>query len=411
MTTSPSGSDSAKGAKGRTSELGLLLILSALMAFTSLSIDIYLPAMPAMQRELHGNVELTLTSFLLGFAIAQLFWGPISDRIGRRRPLVVGVVLFVVGSAGCALSQTLGQIVFWRMFQAFGACTGPMLARTMVRDLYARTHAARMLSTLTVTMAVAPIAGPLIGGQIVRWGSWHGIFWLLAVLAAAMLLVLRRLPETLPGAMRATTPAHAALGDYRKLLGNAAFMRYVLCVTSYYVSLYAFLAASPRVYIEHFHVAPENYGWLFGLNIVGVTSISLVNRRLVGRFSLDTLLRAAAMIAAAAMLLCIVLSELHIGGLVGVVVPVFVFFSMNGIVAATATAAALDGVESRLAGSATALIGSLQYGSGIISSLLVAAFSDGTPRTLVVTMAVFALGAAVMAAWSASANRKGAARP
>ena len=375
----------------------LLLILSALMAFTSLSIDIYLPAMPMMERELHGNAELTITSFLAGFAVAQLLWGPISDRIGRRRPLLIGLSLFVIGSVGCALSQTMGQLVFWRVFQAVGACTGPMLARTMVRDLYSRTHAAHTLSTLTVIMAIAPIAGPLIGGQIVRWGSWHGIFWLLAALAVVMLLALRRLPETLPAERRATTPAHHAFGDYRTLLGSMAFMRYVLCVTLYYISIYAFVAGSPQVYIEYFHVPPEHYGWLFGLNILGVTGMSLVNRRLVSFFSLDTLLRAATLVAALSMLICIGLVEADIGGLWGIVVPMFVFFSMNGIIAASSTAAALDGVERRLAGSATALIGSLQYGSGIVSSLLLAALADGTPRVLVVTMGAFVLLSALIA--------------
>ena len=375
----------------------LLLILGALMAFTSLSIDIYLPAMPTMERELHGNAELTITSFLAGFAVAQLLWGPISDRIGRRRPLLIGVSLFVIGSVGCALSQSMEQMVFWRIFQAIGACTGPMLARTMVRDLYSRADAAHTLSTLTVIMAIAPIIGPLIGGQIVRWGSWHGIFWLLAALAVVMLLALRRLPETLPVERRATTPAHHAFGDYRALLGNMVFMRYVLCVTLYYTSLYAFVAGSPQVYIEYFHVPPEHYGWLFGLNILGVTGMSLVNRRLVSLFRLDQLLRSASVIAALAMLVCVALVEANIGGLWGIVVPVFVYFSMNGIIAASATAAALDGVERHLAGSATALIGSLQYGSGIVSSLLLAALADGTPRVLVVTMGAFVVAAAITA--------------
>ncbi|WP_051237014.1 multidrug effflux MFS transporter [Ottowia thiooxydans] len=380
-------------------ELRLLLILSALMAFTSLSTDIYLPAMPQMQRELHGNVELTITSFLIGFALAQLIWGPVSDRIGRRRPLIIGVALFVVGSIGCALSQTMDQIVFWRMFQAFGACTGPMLARAMVRDLYPRTQAAKTLSTLTVIMAIAPIIGPLLGGQIVRFGTWHGIFWLLAAIGVLMLLSLRYLPETLPLESRATTPALSAFADYRALLGNAVFMRYALCVTMFYVSAYAFITGSPRVYIEYFHVAPEHYGWLFGLNIIGLMAMSLINRKLVSRFSLDTLLRAAAAVAALGLLAGMGLAELHVGGLLGVVVPVFVFFSMNGVIAANATAAALDGVQPQLAGSAAALIGSLQYGSGIISSLLLAALSDDTPHTLIVVMTVFAVASAAAAFW------------
>lgn len=399
MTSASTPATEVPVSQGRVGELRLLLILGALMAFTSLSTDIYLPAMPQMARELRGNVELTITSFLVGFALAQLVWGPVSDRIGRRRPLAIGVSLFVVGSVGCALAQTMEQMVFWRMFQAFGACTGPMLARAMVRDLYPRTQAAQTLSTLTVIMAIAPIVGPLLGGQIVRFGSWHGIFWLLAAVGALMLLALRQLPETLPVARRATTPAFSAFADYRALLGNAVFMRYTWCVTLFYVSAYAFITGSPHVYIEFFGVAPQHYGWLFALNIVGLMAVSLANRKLVGRFSLDTLLRVATTVAAAAMLVCLGLAEAHIGGLAGIVVPVFVFFSMNGIIAASATAAALDGVPPQLAGSAAALIGALQYGSGIVSSLLLAALPNGTPRSLTAVMAVFAVACAAMAFW------------
>ena len=295
----------------------------------------------------------------------------------------------------------MGQMVFWRVFQAVGACTGPMLARTMVRDLYTRTQAARMLSTLTVIMAIAPIAGPLVGGQIMRWGSWHVIFWMLAFIAGGMLVALRQLPETLPLDRRATTPALGAFGDYRILLSNWVFMRYVLCVTLYYIGIYAFLAGSPRIYIDYFHVAPEHYGWLFGMNMVGMMGVSVINRRLVGRFGLDALLRTATAVAATSMLVCFLLVMWGVAGLPGIVVPIFVFFSMNGIIAATATAAALDGVPRHLAGAATALIGSLQYGSGIGPTLLLAMLDDGTPRSFITVMATFAIAAALMAAYLA----------
>ena len=133
-------------------------ILSALMAFTSLSTDIYLPAMPQMGRDLHGDAELTLTGFLIGFSFAQLFWGAISDKIGRKIPLIIGMILFVIGSIGCAISTSMYELLAWRVFQAFGACVGPMLSRAMIRDLYSRTEAGKMLSTLAIVMAIAPIA-------------------------------------------------------------------------------------------------------------------------------------------------------------------------------------------------------------------------------------------------------------
>ena len=376
--------------------LTLILILSGLMAFTSLSTDIYLPAMPTMAEDLHGNVELTITGFLIGFTIAQLIWGPISDHMGRRKPLFIGMVLFIIGSAGCALSTSITQIVFWRVFQALGACTGPMLARAMIRDLFARTRAAQMLSTLVLVMAIAPIAGPLIGGQIIRLSTWHSIFWLLVVIGALMFISLNWLPETLPEDKRVKASLAGAFRNYRSLLTNGRFMRYTLSLTFYYVGAYAFITGSPFVYISYYHVDPQHYGWLFALNIVGVMAMSVVNRRLVQCHALEQLLKYATMLAALAAVVLALLVKLESGGVVAIIITVFLFFSMNGIIAATSTAAALDAVPN-IAGSASALIGALQYGSGIISSLLLAAFSDGTPWTMAWIIALFTLLSAVLA--------------
>lgn len=373
-----------------------MVILGVLMAFTSLSTDIYLPAMPVMADELHGNAELTVTGFLVGFAIAQLVWGPVSDRIGRRMPLFIGMVLFVIGSIGCAMSQTMEQVVFWRVFQALGACTGPMLARAMIRDLYSRTEAAKMLSTLMVIMAVAPIIGPLLGGQLLKIGSWHSIFWLLAVIGALMFAMVFRLPETLPDTGRNSVSIWHAFANYRMLLANGPFMRYTLSLTFYYTAVYAFIVASPFVYINYFGIDAQHYGLLFGLNILGVMGLSMINRYLVMRFSLDALLRTATGVAALAALLPAVAVKADMGGIVGIVVPVFVAFTMNGVIAASATAAALDSVP-KMVGSASALIGALQYGSGIVSSIMLAVFSDGTPWPMAWMMALFMVLGAVMA--------------
>lgn len=376
--------------------LSFILILSGLMAFTSLSTDIYLPAMPTMATDLHGNVELTITGFLVGFTIAQLIWGPISDHLGRRKPLFIGMVLFIIGSAGCALSTSITQIVFWRVFQALGACTGPMLARAMIRDLLARTRAAQMLSTLVLIMAIAPIAGPLIGGQIIRLSTWHAVFWLLVLIGALMCVSLCWLPETLPEAKRVKASLTGAFRNYRSLLSNGRFMRYTLSLTFYYVGAYAFITGSPFVYISYYHVDPQHYGWLFALNIVGVMAMSVLNRRLVQRHPLEQLLKYATMLAALAAVALALLVKLESGGIVAIIITIFLLFSMNGIIAATSTAAALDAVPN-IAGSASALIGALQYGSGIISSLLLAAFSDGTPWTMAWIIALFTLLSATLA--------------
>lgn len=378
------------GAARNTTGLSFILILSALMAFTSLSTDIYLPAMPVMAKDLHGDAELTITGFLIGFCIAQLIWGPVSDHFGRRLPLFAGMVLFIVGSVGCALSENIGQIVFWRVFQALGACTGPMIGRAMIRDLFSRTRAAQMLSTLMIIMAIAPIAGPLLGGQMIKITSWHSIFWLLTVIGTLMMISLIWLPETLPEEKREKASLAGAFRNYYTLLSNAQYMRFTLCLTFYYIAAYAFITGSPFVYISYFGVDPQHYGWLFAVNIVGLMAVSVVNRRLVHRYPLETLLKCAVTVAALAALVLALGVRMHTGGVVLIVVTVFIFFSMNGVIAATSAAAALDAVPN-VAGSASALMGSLQYGSGIISSLLLALAGDSTPWTMAWIIALFTL--------------------
>ncbi|CAO97444.1 multidrug effflux MFS transporter [Erwinia tasmaniensis] len=376
--------------------LTFVLILSALMAVTSLSTDIYLPSMPVMAKDLHGDAELTITGFLLGFCIAQLIWGPISDRVGRRLPLFIGMGLFVTGSVGCALSTDIVQIVFWRVFQALGACTGPMVARAMIRDLFSRTRATQMFSTLIIIMAIAPIAGPLIGGQMIKVTSWHAIFWLLAIIGSLMLMSLFWLPETLDVNKRSQAPISSAFSHYYALLTNVKYMRFTLCLTFYYVAAYAFITGSPAVYITYFGVDPQHYGWLFAVNIVGLMAVSMVNKRLVHRYPLEALLKVAVFIAALAAIVLAVTTGLGVGGIGVIVGAVFVFFSMNGIIAATSTACALDAVPNA-AGSASALMGALQYGSGIISSLLLALFGDGTPWTMSWIIMAFTAASAVIA--------------
>ena len=371
------------------------LVLGGLMAFTSLSTDIYLPAMPQMQLDLQGDIELTVTGFLIGFAIAQIIWGPISDRYGRKMPLVIGLILFIIGSVGCALSETIGQILAARVVQALGACVGPMLSRAMVRDMLDSKKAAEMLSTLMILMALAPIFGPLIGGQMLKFTSWQSIFWLLTIIGAVMLISLKKLPETLPEQNRQSTSLLNAFKKYGVLLRNRRFMAYTLCVSFFYVGVYAFVAGSPEIYITYFGVDPQHYGWLFALNVFGIVSLSFANRILVRKFSLDLLLRVATAIAMVAGLVLVVLVKLQIGGIYGVVVPVFFFFSMNGIIAATTTAAALDKVP-EMAGAAAALLGALQYGSGILSTLLLTLFGDsqGSPWTMSWIIALFGVASA-----------------
>jgi multidrug resistance protein len=215
----------------------VLAILSALMGFASISTDLYLPAMPAMAKSLSANsgaMELTISGYLIGFSLGQLLWGPIGDRYGRRMPIVVGIILFAIGSAGCALSGSAAAMIGWRIVQAVGACAGVVLARAMVRDLYAGNRAAQMMSTLMTVMAIAPLVGPFLGGQILALSSWQAIFWTLVgfgVLTLAAMFALAGALASFPeragavsaaGRRPAVRDRNPRFGDGRRVRGRDA---------------------------------------------------------------------------------------------------------------------------------------------------------------------------------------------
>lgn len=392
----------------RATELRVLLILSTLMSFASMSTDMYLPALPTIGHALHASassIDLTFSSFLVGFSVGQLLWGPIADRHGRRVPVAVGVILFVIGSAGCALSISVWQLMGWRVVQAVGACAGPVLARAMVRDLYGREHAARMLSTLILIMGVAPLAGPLVGGQILAHGSWRAIFWTLVAFGLLTLAALRLLPETLKPAQRTTEPLRASLRSYLRLAKNPRILGYALAGGFFYGGAYAFIVATPFVYIEYYGASPQAYGLLFGLNIAGMMAANFVNARLLARVGSERLFRIGTWVIAAAGLALAVDTRLSWGGLVGVVVPVFFYMSMNGFIVANSVAGALSAFP-REAGTASSLIGALHYGSGILSAAMVGWFADGTPWTMGWIMGLCGVGsvatALLMQRWQAA---------
>src|SRR3954471_23912843 len=241
----------------------VLAILSALMGFASISTDLYLPAMPAMGRALGadaGTVELTVSGYLIGFSLGQLLWGPIGDRYGRRGPAAIGLVLFVIGSAGCALAGSAAGMIGWRVVQAVGACAGVVLARAMVRDLYAGERAAQRLSTLMTVMAVAPLLGPIVGGQILALAGWRAIFWTLVGVGLATLAALFTLPETLPRERRHAETLARAFTRYGELVRPRALLGYAGAGGFLYGGLFAQVAGTPFAYIGFHHVSPQLYG-------------------------------------------------------------------------------------------------------------------------------------------------------
>lgn len=392
--TQPLGDFNEKPAAGRWQ---ILAVLSALMGFASISTDFYLPAMPEMARALStdaGNVDYTISGFLVGFSLGQLVWGAVSDKYGRRIPVAIGLVLFIIGSAGCAISQTIEAMIFWRVLQALGACAGVVLSRAMVRDLYEGPRAAQMLSTLIAVMAIAPLLGPIIGGQVAALLGWRAIFWVLVIVGILTLAALFTLPETLPPQLRRTEPLSGAFGRYAMLLMERRMLGYAGVGAFFYGGMYAYIAGTPFAFITYHGVPPQYYGLLFGSGIIGIVITNLINARLVHRFGMLRILCVGVGVAMLAALVLAVDACLDFGGLWGLFLPLLLFVSMTGFVVANSIAGALADFAKQ-AGAVSALVGALQYGSGIVGSGLIGAFADGTPWPLGWVIAVMTFGSAL----------------
>jgi DHA1 family bicyclomycin/chloramphenicol resistance-like MFS transporter len=370
-----------------------------LMAFASISTDIYLPAMPAMSSSLHapaGSIELTVSGYLVGFCLAQLFWGPLSDRLGRRVPIAIGLLLFIVGSAGCAMSSKVEAMVAWRALQAVGACASVTLARAIVRDLYAGTQAARMMSTLMIVTAIAPLLGPTAGGLILRVAPWRDIFWLLVAVGVITLGLLYTLPETLPIQRRGKETLSGVIQTYGRLLRQPRVLGYAGVGGFLYGGIFVYVAGTPFAYITYYQVPPQYYGMLFALGSIGIMAANLFNVRYVSRFGSDRLMRVGSIAAGLMGVTVAVTSATGWGGLTGLVVPLFLFISCTGLIAANSIAGALN-LFPEVAGSVSALIGASQFGSGILGSVLVGLFANGTPFPLGGSMAFFGMGCTLCA--------------
>lgn len=382
-----------------TSRWHVLAILSALMGFASISTDFYLPAMPQMAESLGanaGSVDFTISGFLIGFSLGQLFWGAVSDKYGRRMPVAIGLVLFVIGSAGCAMAQSIEAIIIWRIVQALGACAGVVLSRAMVRDLYHGPRAAQMLSTLIAVMAIAPLLGPIVGGQIAAIAGWRSIFWLLVLVGLMTLAALFTLPETLPAERRQTAPLLGAFRRYGMLLNERRILGYAGAGAFFYAGMYAYIAGTPFAFITFYQVPAQYYGLLFGSGIVGIVITNLLNARLVHRFGMNRILICGTLVAFISGATLAASAWTGIGGLWGLFIPLLVFVSMTGLIVANSIAGALSDYPEQ-AGSVSALVGAIQYGSGIAGSGLVGAMADGTPWPMAWVIAAMSIGSALCA--------------
>lgn len=377
-----------------------LVVLAVLLGFASISTDLFLPALPAMQVALgakEGMLQFAISAYLLGFAFGQLGWGPVSDRFGRRMPIALGVVVFVIGSAGCALSASAGEIIFWRIVQALGASSGVALARAMIRDLYDRDEAARTLSSLMTVMAIAPLLGPIVGAQILALASWQAIFWTLVAIGIGTFAAVMTLPESLPMARRERGPAWSAISGYAELLTNGSLMRYAAVIGCFYAAVFANIAGAPFALIHYFGLSPQAYSLVFAAGIVGLMAANTVNARLVRRIGSDRMLLIGTLGAAVFGLALFLASVAGIGGAAAFIALQFLFAAMNGFILANGVAGALASVQTK-AGSASAVVGAIQYGSGMIGSGAVGLLANGTHVPMAAVMAIGGM-VALITAW------------
>jgi len=374
----------------------LFVLLGGLTAFGPLSIDMYLPALPAIGRDLAASeslIQLTLTACLIGLAIGQVVAGPISDALGRRRPLLIGVAGYVLASLLCAVAPTAPILVALRLLQGLAGAAGIVIARAIVRDLYTGSAAARYFSRLILIFGIAPILAPVLGAQIMRFTSWHGIFLALAVVTALLWLgAARALPETLPVERRRSGSLGDTVQTFRRLAADTRFLGYAVSGGLGFGAMFAYIAGSPFVLQGIYHVSPQTFSLIFGLNAVGFVITSQINGSLVGRIPPARLLTVGVTVTGVAGLA--LLAVILIGGLGLAVVlpPLFVLVSSIGFVVPNAVALALSR-HPEAAGTGSALVGVIQSGIGAAGAPLVGIAGITTALPMAVVIATSGVGA------------------
>jgi len=365
------------------------LLLGGLTAFGSVSMDMYLPALPSLVRALKTTpaaAQQTVSIFLIGLAVGQLVYGPVSDRVGRRGPILFGVGVFLAASLGCALAPSIGPLIVFRLLQALGACAGMVIARAVVRDRYEDHEVLHVYSLLTLVMGSAPILAPLIGGWVLTVGSWRWIFGIqslfaLAITACAFFF----LPESRSEATRIRALSERPLSSYIALLRTPRLLGLMLNGAFANVGLFAFLTAAPELVITHYHVPAADFGWIFGVNVTGMMAAGQINARLARRVPGETLLHAAnavALACASVMVLCAITSW---GGMLGVLVPLWFVMASLGFSQPNASAAAMS-VDRERAGATAALLGATMFGVGSLAGVATSLLYDGTPRPVAIVI-------------------------
>lgn len=352
-----------------------IMLLGLMIAIGPLSIDMYLPALPAMAQDFGVAtrwIANSVPAYFVGLVVGQLFYGPLSDRIGRIRPLYVGTLVYVVACVICATTTSVAVLFAGRTLQALGACVGAVVIRAMIRDRLDPTQMAKAFSLMTLVMGIAPILAPSLGSLLLHISSWRTIFWFLAGFGV-LLLVLTKLflHETLPIARRNALPLRQVVQQYADLLKDARFRYPAVGAGLLMGSMFVYISAAPQLIMEEYGVSATHFSWIFGMNAAGFIGLTQVNQWLVGRFKLVQLLRVGALIqviAAGVLMTLGLLFGTH-AWLWAVLASIFCCIAGLGLTQPNAGAIALAFQKHR-AGMASALQGSLNFIVGIFGGLL-----------------------------------------
>lgn len=372
------------------------LVLGLLSAIGPFAIDMYLPALPSIGQSLGasmGTVQASLMAFFISLGIGQIVYGPVSDMVGRKPPLYFGLALFALGSVGCALAPDIHSLIALRFVQGLGACAGMVVPRAVVRDLHTGHDAARLMSLLMLVFSVSPILAPLSGSLIIEWAGWRGVFWAVTVAALAGLgLLASSLPETRLPEQRADSSVGGALRAYGLLLRDRHFMGLVMIGAFGISSFFAYLANSSFVLIDHYGLSPRQYSIAFAVNAASFIGVSQFTGQLTRRFGLVPLVRVAVLGYALTMATLLVLNLLGFDSLGLIITMLLLGYGFLGLVVPTTAVLALE-EHGALAGTASALMGTLQFVVGATVMAVVGLFVDGTARPMVAGIA----GSALMA--------------
>lgn len=373
----------------KTNKTFLIIILGMLSAIGPFSIDMYLPGFPAIAKDLHttvAHISLSLSSFFIGISLGQFIYGPLLDRYGRKMPLYIGLIVYIIASIGCALSTSANMLIGLRLLQALGGCAGMVASRAIIRDVFPVDEIAKVFSKLMLVIAVSPIIAPTLGGYLISAYGWHEVFVVLTIMAVLILIAVHYvLPKSKPYPGFSLKPGPIAK-NYLIVLKTPQFYTYACTGAIASAGLYAYIAGSPYVFIELFKVSEKQYGWIFAIVACGLIIASQVNTALLKKFSSEQITKVALMCQMIIGIMLCAGSVYQWLDVYGTVAMIFLFLACQGFVFPNTSALSMAPFQKN-AGSASALMGGIQLSLGALASVLVSALSNQTAIPMTAVMA------------------------